>query len=199
MRIFRVATLVCTAFVASAAEQTHWIGTWGASPAPQLSNAAQMFRDKLLFSNQTIREIVHTSAGGATVRVRLSNVYGKEAVLIGAAHIALRDHNSEIVPSSDHVLTFSGRSSVSIPANALVLSDSVKLDVSGSADVAISMFLPKPSAGAGIHYGAQQTSYIGSGDLTGSASWPESEKLTSWVFLSGLDVAAPASAATIVA
>ncbi|MBV9501990.1 MAG: SGNH/GDSL hydrolase family protein [Acidobacteriaceae bacterium] len=199
MRIFRVATLVCTAFVASAAEQTHWIGTWGASPAPQLSNAAQMFRDKLLFSNQTIREIVHTSAGGATVRVRLSNVYGKEAVLIGAAHIALRDHNSEIVPSSDHVLTFSGRSSVSIPANALVLSDSVKLDVSGSADVAISIFLPKPSAGAGIHYGAQQTSYIGSGDLTGSASWPESEKLTSWVFLSGLDVAAPASAATIVA
>ncbi len=200
MRILFLAALafasLCTA---SAADQTHWIGAWGASPAPQLPSPAQMFANKLLFANQTVREIVHVSAGGAAVRVRLSNAYGSDAVTIGAAHIALRDNKSSIVAASDRVLTFGGRPSVSIPANALVISDPVKLDVSPSADLAVSLFLPKPTTGAGIHYSAQQTSYIVPGDNTGSPSLSESETLTSWVFLTGLDVAAPASAATIVA
>jgi lysophospholipase L1-like esterase len=185
---------------ASAAEQTHWIGTWGASPAPQLANPAQMFAQKLLFANQTLREIVHTSAAGSTVRVRLSNAYGNEAVVIGSAHLALRENKSAIVGDSDRVLTFNGRPSVTIPANALVLSDPVKLDVAASTDLAVSLFLPKPTAGSGIHYSAQQTSYIAPGDVAGGASFPESAAtLTSWVFLTGVDVAAPASAATIVA
>jgi lysophospholipase L1-like esterase len=133
------------------------------------------------------------------VRVRLSNAYGSDAVKVGAAHVALRDNKSAIVAASDRVLTFSGRPSVSIPANALVLSDPVQLDIPASADVAISLFLPEPTTGAGIHYSAQQTSYAASGDLTGSASFPETATLTSWVFLYGVDVAAPADAATIVA
>ena len=185
--------------IAGAADQTHWIGTWGASPAPQLSNPAQMFASNLLFSNQTIREIVHTSAGGNAVRVRLSNAYGPDSITIGAAHIALRDNKSSIVPASDRTLTFGGRPFATIPANAMVLSDPVKLEVPALSDVAISVFLPKPTTGAGIHYAAQQTSYIGQGDLTGSTSFSETSTLPSWVFVTGLDVAAPESAATIVA
>jgi lysophospholipase L1-like esterase len=186
-------------YTAHAADTTHWIGTWGASPAPQLSNPAQMLASKLLFSNQTIREIVHISAGGNTVRVRLSNAYGRESVTVGAAHIALRANESAVVPASDHPLTFGGRPSVVIPADAMVLSDPVSLDLPASADVAISLFLPKPTAAAGIHYAAQQTSYIAAGNATGSPSLSETATLTSWVFLTGIDIAAPASAATIVA
>jgi lysophospholipase L1-like esterase len=158
-----------------------------------------MLAGKLLFSNQTIREIVHTSVAGDTVRVRLSNAYGREPVTIGAAHIALRAGGSAIVPATDHALTFSGRPSVTIPADAMVLSDPVQLNVPALSDVAISLFLPKPSAGAGIHYAAQQTSYVAAGDTTGQASLSDPTTITSWVFLTGLDVAAPASAASIVA
>src|SRR5689334_24545182 len=91
-------TILFLAWVSAvgAADQTHWIGTWGASPAPQLSSPAQMLADHLLFSNQTIREIVHTSAGGSTVRVRLSNAYGGSSITIGATHIALRENKSAI-------------------------------------------------------------------------------------------------------
>src|SRR5262249_3913345 len=50
------------------------------------------------------------------------------------------------------------------------------------------------------HYSAQQTSYIGAGDLSGAASFPEgSATITSWVFLTGVDVLAPESAAAVVA
>ena len=111
----KIATLlaVCLAGSASAAGPAHWVVAWGASPAPQLPDEAQMRTAKLMFDNQTIREIVHTSIASDTVRVRLSNAYGKQAVEIGAVHIALgdkgHDKGSSIAAGSDHAVTFSGR------------------------------------------------------------------------------------------
>src|SRR5579862_6022852 len=184
----RTATLLAVCFAASAfaAAPAHWVVAWGASPAPQLPDEAQMRTAKLMFDNQTIREIVHTSIASDTVRVRLSNAYGKQAVEIGAVHVALHDasHNngSSIAAGSDHALTFSGRPRVSIAPNAQALSDPVKLGAPAG-DLVVSIFLPHAAAGAGIHYGAQQTNYIGAGDLTGAAEMPEPATITSWVFL----------------
>ena len=42
-------------------------------------------------SNQTLRQIVHTSIGGDRVRVVLSNAFGTAPLEIGAADIALRE------------------------------------------------------------------------------------------------------------
>src|SRR5690242_2323223 len=179
-------TLSCVA-----GEQGRWVGTWEASPAPQLSDESQMRAAKLVFENQTLREVVHTSIGGDTVRVRLSNAYGKTTVEIGAAHIALRARESEIAAGSDRVLTFGGRPAVSIPPDAPVLSDPVKLTVPAGGDLAISLFLPRAATGGGIHYSAQQTTYTGRGDLTGAVSLPKAATLTSWVFLTGVEVLAP--------
>ncbi len=198
----QIKLLFLTALISSTAiagENPHWIGTWGASPAPQLANPAQMLQSKLLFANQTIREIVHISAGGDAVRVRLSNTYGRDAAIIGAVHVALRDKLSAIVPGSDHAVTFSGQSSFTVPADALMLSDPIPMTVPDSADLAVSIYLPKPTAGAGIHYSAQQTAYIGSGDLTSAATITDPATTTSWIFLTGIDVTAPANAGTIVA
>jgi lysophospholipase L1-like esterase len=183
-----------------AAGSNHWVATWAASPAPQLPDSGQMRTAKLEFENQTVREIVHVSIGGGEVRVRLSNAYGNQPVEIATVHIALASERSGVAAGSDRALTFSGRTAVTIPANALVLSDRVKLDVPAGSNVAISVFVPKAVTGAGIHYAAQQTSYIASGDLTGAPALPEdAATVTSWVFLTGVDVLAPEAASTIVA
>ncbi|MGH9584488.1 MAG: SGNH/GDSL hydrolase family protein, partial [Bryobacteraceae bacterium] len=134
-----------------------------------------------------------------TVRVRLSNAYGPHTVEIGAAHIALRGQGSSIIPGSDRALTFSGRKSVAIPPNAPVLSDPVKLKVPANGDLAISIFIPKSTPGGGIHYDAQQTNYIGKGDLTGAVSIPQAATIESWAFLTEVDVTAPETASAIVA
>src|SRR5438445_13542874 len=106
MRIRKAFLLVAAlAYAALAAERNHWVVTWGASPAPQLADEEQMRAAKLEFDNQTLREIVHTSIGGNTVRVRLSNAFGKDTVDIGAAHIAVRAKDSGIAAGSDRVLT----------------------------------------------------------------------------------------------
>lgn len=179
--------------------QTRWIGSWGASSSPQLTNSADISKAKLAFSNQTIREIVHLSAGGSQLRVRLSNAYGKEAVNIGAARVAIHAKGAAIVPGSDRVLTFSGRAAVTIPPNAIVLSDTVSLEVQPASDLTISIYLSNSAMGSGIHYSAQQVNYIGPGDVTPAADIPNPETITSWVFLSGVDVAAPQQGSTLVA
>ena len=196
----RIAILLaaCLAATASAAGPAHWVVAWGASPAAQLPDEAQMRTAKLMFDNQTIREIVHTSIASDTVRVRLSNAYGKQAVEIGAVHVALHEKGSSIAAGSDHALTFSGRPNVSIAPNGQALSDPVKLSVPAG-DLVVSIFLPHAASGAGIHYGAQQTNYIGPGDLTGAAEMSQPATIPSWVFLTGVDALAPEAASTLVA
>lgn len=184
--------------IASGAEP-HWVGTWEASPAPQLGDESQMRAAKLEFQNQTLREIVHISIGGGRVRIRLSNAYGKDTVEIGAAHVALHSQGAGIVEGSDRALTFGGRPGISIPPDAPIVSDPVKLDVPALGDLVISIFVPKATAGAGIHYSAQQTSYIAAGDVSSASSIPDPITITSWVFLTGVDVVAPEPASAIVA
>ena len=50
-----------------AADADHWIGTWATAAQPARPASAVAFR------NQSVRLIVHTSAGGKKLRVRLSN------------------------------------------------------------------------------------------------------------------------------
>ena len=181
-----------------AAEGTHWVATWATSPSPQLDEPHMRF-SRLEFENQTVREIIHTSIGSNTVRVRLSNAYGGDTLYVGAAHIALPLRGARIAGGSDRVLTFSGGTAVAIPPNALALSDPVKLEVPATGDVAISIFIPRKTVGAGVHYASQQTSYIGPGDLTGAPAIDRPVTIPSWVFLAGVDVLAPEPASAVVA
>lgn len=177
----------------------HWVATWGASPAPQLPDPARRQQAKLVFEDQTIRNIVHVSIGGDSLRVRLSNTYGAEPVVIGAAHIALRESDSSIVTGTDRPLTFGGKSSITIPANALVISDPVNLKTPALADLAISIYLPKHANAAGIHYSAQQTNYIAKGDATTSAKLDNPATVNSWEFLTAVETLAPEKTGTIIA
>jgi lysophospholipase L1-like esterase len=162
-----------------------WVATWGASPvAPLPANTTNTG-----FTNQTVRLIVHTSLGGNEVRVRLSNAFGTESLAIGAAHVALRSMNAGIVSGTDRALTFSGSNSVTIPPGALVVSDSVKLDVPALADLAVSLYLPGPTGQATWHAAAFSTNYISkAGDFTGAADLPVDHTVTSWFYLTDVEV-----------
>jgi len=193
-RCLALLTLTFSTFAA----QPHWVATWAPSPSPQLADTEQMRVAKLIFERQTLRQIAHVSLGGPQLRIRLSNAYGKQRVPIGAVHVGLRAQASGIVPGSDRAVNFSGRPTVTIPADATVLSDPIALNVPDGADLVISLFLPQAVLGAGIHYAAQQTNYVAPGDQTAAPDLTEATKLASWIFLAGVDVLAPPAAFTIV-
>src|SRR5690349_17816658 len=91
-----------------------WVGTWGASP----QQPATLFGTAPSFSNQTVREIVRISVGGTRFRVRLTNLYGAQPLVIGAAHIAISAGGSAIKAGTDRALTFGGHPSTTVPVGA---------------------------------------------------------------------------------
>jgi lysophospholipase L1-like esterase len=192
--------LLCAAGVSVAAPAgTHWVASWAAAASPQLPDEAERAKGNLELENQTIREIVHLSLGGSSIRIRLSNQFGNETVNIGAAHVATCAQGAAIVPGSDHVLTFSGRTNFAIPPNAPLLSDPVDLNVAPESNLCISLFVPKKTSAAGIHYDARQKNYLVTGDGTAAPDLHKAVTITHWVFLGGVDVASPESAGTVVA
>jgi lysophospholipase L1-like esterase len=155
------------------------------------------------FNNQTLRQIVHTSIGGSRVRVVLSNVYGTAPLTIGAAHVALRDKDSSIQTASDRPLTFGGKPTVAIPANAVLYSDPVNLTVPQMADLAIDLYLPGNTdtpAPLTMHTGAFQTNYVSeTGNHVGAAKLPAVATVQSWFLMYRVEVQAPESASGLIA
>jgi lysophospholipase L1-like esterase len=172
-----------------------WVGTWATSAQPFVPASLQTYR------NQSLRLIVHTSVGGPKVRIKISNTYGDGPLLIGGVHIARRTVAAEIDPRSDRSVKFQGKSSTTVPAGSMVVSDPVELDVLALSDLAISLFLPQRTEAKTLHSMAKQTSYVSpeAGDSTAAVKFPIATKIHSWPFLTGVDIEASPGAGAIVA
>jgi lysophospholipase L1-like esterase len=143
--------------------------------------------------------IAHTSIGGRRVRIELSNVFGSTPLGIGAAHIAMRDTESGVVPASDRALLFGGKPASWIPPGATVISDAVNLDVPASSDLAVSIYIPDSAAADTMHAVGLHTTYISKeGDATAAPAIADATTTQSFYFLTSVDVAAPPDAAAIV-
>lgn len=176
-----------------------WLATWTASPydAPPRPPRDSVDRVPRLF-DQTLRLVVRTSIGGERVRIRLSNEYGDRPLVIGAAHIAVRDSGASIDPATDRTLTFGGRPSVRMLPGAVVLSDPVALVVPALKDLAVSLHLADSSRLSTRHPLALQTSYVGHGNVAGARTFAPDTTLEIWPYLVGVDVINPSVAGVIV-
>ncbi|MDG4826341.1 SGNH/GDSL hydrolase family protein [Asanoa sp. WMMD1127] len=190
-----LATVTLTGSAGATGGGQSWVATWGTA----VTGAATPPQPATTFDDQTLRQVVHVSAGGTAVRVRLSNEYGTRPLAIGAARIARHATGSAIVPGTDRPLTFGGRGTVSIPPGAPAVSDPVRLPVAAGADLVISLYLPAPTPAATLHSSAFQRTYVAAGDVTRAADLPGAQETTSWYFLSGVTVAASARSGAVVA
>jgi lysophospholipase L1-like esterase len=158
-------TLASTATVApSRRPPPTWIASWATSaeatdPDPQ--------EPLLNIDGQTVRQRVRLSIGSRQVRVRLSNEYGATPLVIGSATVALPTDPESVRPESLRPLTFDGRSRVTIPAGAPVLSDPVDLPVAPGAEISISLYFPQHIATPTVHALALKRAIVSSrGDFT---------------------------------
>ncbi len=180
---------------ARAAGPDHWVGTWATAPVMVVNPKGGVGTE-----DETLREVVRVSLGGAMMRVVLTNEFGTGPLTIGAVHVALRVNGSEVKLASANALTFGGQTSVTIPAGAKVVSDPAALKVPALADLAISIFVPKQAiAQITQHTGAWQTNYVVPGDHVGDKVLDGAKDVTAWRFLKGVDVLASAQSGAIVA
>ena len=175
----------------------HWVGTWAASPMAAKDPDGKFGAPGT--DGTTLREIVHISIGGPSVRVILTNEFGLEPLTIGAAQIALSSGTSAVTPGTATALTFSGKPSVTIPPGAVVVSDPAALNVAAASNLAVSLFLPdQPVSQLTFHPFADQTNYLVPGNVVAAASLETPQTFFTWDFLKGVDVAADNKAASIV-
>ncbi len=180
---------------AQSANRPQWVGAWAA--APMLAGSGF---DARPFSAVTLREIAHISNGGAQLRVRFTNEFGLDQLLIDDAHVALSAGGGQIQPGTDQELTFDGARSVSIPPGAVVYSDPVALAAPPLSDVAVSFHLPAQVMRAETYHAfADQDNFVAEGDQTGAAALSQPTTLESWYFFDGIDVPAVEGSRAVVA
>jgi lysophospholipase L1-like esterase len=187
--IFWLAFVSIPSFLQAASPDADWVGAWGAGPT---------FPVGAPLNNQTVREFVRMSHGGTQVRIRLSNETATEPVRIGSVHLALGAEHGAIKSGTDHIVTFQGQTSVTIPAGAPALSDPIPIQVEAFETLAISLFFPKWIQSPVVHYLAQATTYLSPqtgdhkiGDQTANIGIETPTKQTMWYYLSGVDVSVP--------
>jgi lysophospholipase L1-like esterase len=204
-RLVHIVFLLSMSPIAAAAQASHagagpehWVGTWATSPVLAKNPTGKFGAEGT--DGTTMREIVHLSIGGPAVRVIFTNEFGAEPLTIGAADVAVRAHDGDVVAGSVTPLSFGGRSSVTIPPGALVVSDSAPLQVAALSDLAVSFFLPdQPVTQLTLHGFADQTGYYVAGNVVAAESLTAPKTIASWDFLKGVDVKSDADSAAIVA
>jgi lysophospholipase L1-like esterase len=179
---------------------THWVGSWEASPSGV--SVTQPLAD------QTLRMIIAPHLGGSTLRIHLSNRYGAAPVTLGPVTVGLEGAGASLLDGSERPVTFSGQSTVVIPAGGDAVSDPVKLSFGAFRDLAISVYVPGMVKNPDEHFSTRQTSYMspsGSGDhgaQSSASAFTEKTTGTSstgWYFLDGVDVQAPGTTGAVVA
>jgi len=181
-----------------AAQQDNWVGSWATSeqvPEPQNSLAPSDLTDS------TVRQIVHLSIGGKTLRVHLSNAFGTSALRLTSVHIArpVSPAGSAIDAASDKGLLFGGSPDVIIPPGAQYVSDPIDYSVAPLSDLAITFHVAVPPSPETGHPGSRATTYILPGDVVSQTELTGAKTVEHWYVIAGIDVSAPAGAFSVVA
>ncbi|CAL9296242.1 hypothetical protein SUDANB148_02595 [Streptomyces sp. SudanB148_2056] len=173
-----------------------WVTAWATAPG-----GGEPGTETTGLAGRSVRNVVHTTAGGTRARVTLSNLYGRAPLTLTHASIAVSagPDTAAALAGTMRPLTFAGNPSVVVPAGGQVVSDAVRVPVPRDAHVLISTYSPAPSGPVTYHEHARQISWVAEGehtrDTTGAAYNGQS---TVWRYVTALDVLSDDSEGTVV-
>ena len=169
-----------------------WTGTWATAQHAAYDPGT---------SEVTVRIPVRVSAGGSSVRIRLTNDFTTEPVTIGHATVGLRAGTSAV--TKPQKVRFGGKSKVTIPAGGQAAGDEVRLRVPARSDLVVSLYFPGRLTHISQHWMGLQSVYWtpdGGGDHAGDAGGAAFTRTDStFPFLTGVDVRGGDAAGSVVA
>lgn len=212
-------TLTCTG--AAEEGEARWVTTWAAAQhGPYPSGIAAAGPD-LRFAfpdpaegavNQTLRLVIKPDLWGDQIRLRFSNVFGDRPLQLDQVFVGIQASGGNLVPGTNRRVSFDGGvPSAAIAPGARAWTDPVALDYVTSAEqpdlagrnLAVSVHVAGASGRMTWHSSAFRTSYLG---RPGSGPHAADEDdlafpftTTSWFFLDGVDVMAPADTMVVAA
>ncbi|QDE39813.1 G-D-S-L family lipolytic protein [Luteibacter pinisoli] len=165
-----------------------WVGTWGVSA---------MRLNETQYGGHTLRETVRTSVGGDRVRLRFSNQFGDHPLTLSDVHVALRTTGSAVDPATDHLVRFSGATSVTLAPGAALQSDPIDFQLPAGSDLSVSFYVPDQSGPATGHGYSNASKYVAPGNVSGAPDTGGTQD-GDFYFLTNVDVQAAGLQGTIV-
>lgn len=163
----------------------HWTGTW----ATAVEKPGQGDMPKASLSNRSLRQVIHISIGGDTMRLRLSNVQSKSPVSIKSVYIADATYTHHIDGATATYLTFDHQRDVTIAPGQEVMSDIVNYRLRPQQLLAVTInYGDETPAEASCHRGSRTTSYIIPGESDPATSFEGAEEAVHWYNIASIDV-----------
>jgi lysophospholipase L1-like esterase len=192
----------------AAAPLQAWQGAWGHPPTayndlPPPARTDDRPAGRAVYAplppykDTTVRQVVRISAAARIIRLRFTNAFGAKALHISAAHVALAGDNGAILPGTDHVLTFAGKTSVDIPPGAPLLSDMLTWQLPAFARLAISVYYPNETVPP-AHTLFTLNAWQSQGDHTSDQALPSPIPARSGLHVSQIDMVPASPGGTLV-
>jgi lysophospholipase L1-like esterase len=181
----------------ASAQRDAWIATWTAGPAGADPDPNEPL---LNLEDQTVRERVRVSVNGDRIRIRLSNEFGSSPLLVSSVTVAVPNDPSSVKPGSIRPVTFDGRSSITIPPGAPLLSDPVAFPVAYGGEISVSIYFPKRVATPTWHLLARKRAVVSMrGDHTRDENIQGGKETQSSILVTAVLVPAQSSQRLVVA
>ena len=178
------------------AEDGTLVGTWTSSQ--HLPGDDGLSQEGL--SDQTLREVAHTSVGGSDLQVRLANTFNENAVTFEEVTVGVREEDATVLEDTLQQVTFSNESAVTVRPGARAYSDPVSLDVDPMQDLVVSVYAPDDTGPTTWHSFGKDTAFTAEGNQTAQTEGDDfSATGPSYYFLDEVDVVAPEATGAVVA
>lgn len=181
-------------------ESGPWLAAWGSAQLEQTAPEAPALQ------GMSLRQVVQTTVAGKAVRVRFSNLFGREPLRIAAASVARvapGDAAPEAAPAlladSLRPLRFGGARELNLAPGTEAWSDPVELALPRLADLAIQIHVAAAPAIATAHPGSRIASWLAAGNRVDTAAWPDAAARVGWWHLAAVDVKAAREQPVLVA
>ena len=162
-----------------------WIGTWATAPQTVVKSFMPYNNN---MSNRSVRQVVKVSIGGDMIRLKLSNIYSTEPVVIRSIYIAYAKDSFAIDPKSAKYLKFSNQYKVTIPAGKSITSDALPYDLKPLQRLAITINYTSAPTVPTVHMGSRTTSYIMKGVTNAHSNFEKAFRENHWYNISGIDI-----------
>lgn len=126
--------------VGSASAPLHaqvWVPAWTASPAPDRKDGKP--EAPVQFADQTVRQDMRLGTSADALRFRLSNELGTTPLKLVLVSVQLAGQG-DVLP-----VTVGGRSEITVPVGAALLSDPVRLKAPAMSEVSLTLYFPEPA------------------------------------------------------
>jgi lysophospholipase L1-like esterase len=167
------------------ADPVPWVAIWATAPIEEAPAPELLAGPRLV-----LRQVVRLSTGAETVRLRLSNEYGSEPLVLDDVRVAVAEAGGAIEGRTDRPVRFAGEGRLVIPPKSMCVSDPLAFAAAAQTDLAVTarlLSLPRKLAG---HPGSRATSYLKPGAGTADGNLAGAVKIVHWYFLSAVEAQA---------